>query len=658
MPARRIVFKALAALFAYALLQTSVLAADQPAAKPDARALFLELTSNGKIADGQAKFDALRALADQGDPMAIAFVAAIAYGQNNEVAFDYLLKGFAAPPAFASEVHLIQGFQCNRGFNERAAAGKAGQILQAPDASAAAKQTALIVQGLLNQYGGGDFKASKLKALEYFQQAAAQGSALALALQGRIYEFDGGKEVPVDKVKAMALYKAAADKNDPHGLYLYGVLKKELEGDRKTWESALRKAIDVGAHEGAMAELGYDLVTRPGATKQQIDEGRTLVEWGYRLRSTYATLNMGLLAENGQLPNLDSPVGVSYMFYRRLAQLPCGAPDGPNAIVKLIPKLESAPAQVLDKLNPDGMFGIMTDLVEHFASVKTVREAVWAWAAVPHEANDDFVNYLAGSKSTLGAKLVLSAGYARMHYDSPAELQSPEHFADEFAGLFQKIAGAGEISLSDLSLTNRAVDDSLGANARLDAQSRSAYAAAIKQGLASANEQLHADFERRHAPPPPTPATPEQIAEARSCYDTSADLTRRRKAFDERAENFQQRRAALDAESNSIDNEKMLVDLQVGLNDSMSNMGFKNTDNGSARANVEHLNNRVRAYNQQNEQLNKVGARLDKDRDQLHDAFESYRDRCSGSFNSQAVQAVCGDTPSDSHNRWCAGFSD
>lgn len=664
MSARRFLGRAFASWLVFMLLHTGALAAGQPAAnaaapdKPDAQALFLELSGNGTVADAKTKFSALRALADQGDPQAVAFVAALLFGQDNAVALDYLVKGFSASPSFASEGHLVQGFQCNGGFNERAAADKASQLLQSATANAAAKQTALIIQGLLAQYGGGGFQVSKLKALDYYKQAADQGSGLALALQGRIYEFDGGKEVPVDKTKAMALYKAAAEKNDPQGLYLYALLKKELEGDRKTWESALRRAISVGAHAGAMAELGYDLITRAGATKEQIEEGRTLLDWGHRLRGTYATLNLGLLAESGKVPTLDSPVGVAYMFYRQLALMPCGSPDGPNVIVKLLPKLESAPPQVLANLNSGGMLGIMNDLIERHGSVKAVRDAVWAWAQVPH-ADDDFVDYLSGANHEKTVQLLLTTGYTRMRYDAPADLQSPDRFADELAKAFGKLATQGELALSNLDNVNRRVDDSLGANSRLDAQSRADYAAAIKRRLASTNESLLAEYARRHAPPEPAPATSEQLAAARACYDDSADFTRREQAYEQRADDYKERRKALDEESDSIDTEQMLVDAQVQLVNNMTSMGYKNTDNGSARANLAHLNNRIDAYNRQNVQLNKVGARLEKEREQLRDAYDAYLDRCHNrKFNMRAVKAVCGDTLSNSRNKWCNGFEE
>ena len=665
MSARRFLGRAFASWLVFMLLHTGALAAGQPAAnaaapdKSDAQTLFLELSARGKVADAQTKFNALRALADQGDPQAVAFVAALSFGQDNAVALDYLVKGLSASPSFASEGHLVQGFQCNGGFNERAAADKASQLLQSATANAADKQTALIIQGLLAQYGGGGFQVSKLKALDYYKQAADQGSGLALALQGRIYEFDGGKEVPVDKTKAMALYKAAAEKNDPQGLFLYALLKKELEGDRKTWESALRRAIDVGAHAGAMAELGYDLITRAGATKEQIEEGRTLIEWGYRLRGTYATLNLGLLAENGKLPNLDSPAGVAYMFYRQLAPMPCGSPDGPNAIVKLLPKLESAPPQVLAKLNSDGMSGIMNDLIDHFPNVKAVRDAVWVWAQVPHADEDDFVDYLSGAGHEKAVQLLLTTGYARMRYDAPADLQSPDRFADALATAIGKLAAQGELAFSDLGQTNLRVDASLAANSQLDAQSRAEYASAIKRRLASTNASLQAEYARRNAPPEPTPATSEQLAAARACYDDSADFTRREQAYEQRADDYKERRKALDEESDSIDTEQMLVDAQVQLVNNMTSMGYKNTDNGSARANLAHLNNRIDAYNRQNVQLNKVGARLEKEREQLRDAYDAYHDRCHNrKFNMRAVKAVCGDTLSNSRNKWCNGFEE
>jgi len=657
MSARRLLSRAFASGLVFTLLHISALAAE-PSAKSDAQALFLELSANGKVDDAQTKFDALRALADQGDPMAIAFVAALSFGQDNSVALDYLIKGLSAPPSFASEVHLVQGFQCNGGFNERAASDKAGQILQSATASAGAKQTALIVQGLLSQYGGGGFQVSKLKALEYFKQASDQGSALALALQGRLYEFDGGKEVPVDKTKAMALYKAAAEKDDPHGLYLYALLKKELEGDRKTWESALRRAIDVGAHEGAMAELGYDLITCTGATKAQVDEGRTLLEWAYRMRGTYATLNLGLLAENGKLPDAESPVAVAYMFYRKLARMTCGSPDGPNAIVKLLPKLESAPSKVLAQLNSEGMHGIVADLLDHDANVKSVRDAAWAWAQVRHAGDDDFFDHLSGVSYQKALRLLFASSYARMRYDAPADLQAPDRYADELAKAYGKVATQGEVVLSDLGQFNRRVDESLGANTKLDAQSRAEYAAAIKRRVASTNESVHAEHARRSAPAP-TPPTPEQLAAARSCYDDSADYTRRKQAFDERVASYNDKRKALDDESDSIDTEQMLVDAQVQLTNNMTNMGYKNTDTGSARANVAHLNNRINAYNRQSDQLNKVRDRLAKEEDQLSDAHDALHDRCFGRrFDTEAVHAVCGDTPTNSRNKWCQSFQD
>ncbi len=660
MSARRIVANAFASLIVLTFSHTASLAAGKPdkptpATPSKADDLFFELSSNGKVDDAKAKFSALRALADQGDARAIAFTAALAYTLDNDIALDYSIKGLSSPPTMVSQVHLIQGFRCNGGFNERKAAEKAAQLAQAPDASASAKQVGLIIQGLLYEYGGGGFTVSKAQALEYFQKAAASGSAFALTLQGRLYEFDGGKEIPVDKAKATALYKAGADKGDPHGWYAYGTMKLE-EGDRKAWEAAMRRALELGMHEGAAAELGYDLVTRPGATKPQIEEGLRLLDAGNRLRGTYAMLKLGQLAEADKLPGIDTPVGVAYVLYRKLSDLPCGSPDGPDAIAKLWPRLQSQPDTVLAKLNGEGMYGIAQDLIDHFGGVKSLRDAIWAWALVPHEVDEDYVSYLADSKVHQSLELLLSTAYARMRFDPPADLQSPDRFARELAGAFRRLADGTDFALTDLGQTHRIIDERLAANTALDADSRLAYARAIKAGLDSANEALKAEYARRTAPPPPKP---EELAAAKSCYDLTTDHQRRKARYDERREQFDEERAALDSESDSIDNERLLVEMQIGVTNNFNSMGYKNTDNGSTQAAIDHYNNRLRAYNRANEQLNKRADRLNEERDRLNDDAETIKDRCFGrKFNSQAITQVCGDTPSNSSNEWCAGFDD
>lgn len=669
MLARPYALPSLACLFIAAWFCGAAFAADKPAkppapakpaaAKPapatEADALFFELSSNGQRDDAQDKFAALRKLADQGDARAIAYTAALAYTLDNELALDYLIKGLSSPPTMASVPHLIQGFRCNSGFDERKAAEKAGQILQSADAGAGAKQMALILQGLLYEYGGGGYAVSKTKALEYFQQAAQAGSALGLTLQGRLYEFDGGQEIPVDKAKATALYKAGADQGDAHGWYAYGTMKLE-EGDRKGWEAAMRRALELGAHEGAAAELGKDLVTRAGATKQQIQEGIRLLDAGNRLRGTYAMLVLGQLAEAGKLPDVDEPVGVAYLFYRKLSDLPCGSPDGPDAIAKLWPRLQSQPQAMLAKLDDNGSYGMAQDLINRFGGVKSLRDALWAWALVPHEVDEDYFSYLADAKTRKSLELLMNTAYARLRFDKPADLQSPERFASQLAGAFRGLAQGSDFTLSDLNQINRLIDDKLAANGALDAEARLAYARALKASLGGVNDALKAEYARRHAPPPPTA---EQLAEVKRCYELTSDHQRRQAAFDKRFDDLKERRAELESESDSIDNERLLVELQVGVANNLNNMGYKNTDNGSAKAAIDHYNNRLRAYNRANDQLNKLAERLEEEQDRLNDTVDTINDRCMRrQFNTQALKQVCGEPISASSNRWCAGFDD
>ena len=415
-----------------------------------AKIMFDQVGEEQDAARKKAVFEQLRALADQGDSEAVGLTAALLYPQDLRAAYSYTLKSLDQPARLPRQILMIQGLQCERGFNEKLAADTANQ--HAADASPAKQAAARIVLGLLAEYGGGDIVMSKTRALEQFRQAADLGNPFGLTLQGRIYEFDGGKEVPVDQARALELYKSAADRNDPHGIWMYATLKKEL-GDDREWESLVRKSATLG-NEGAMVDLGEWLV-RMGDDKSR-QEGNHWLSLAMRLNNPYAFKVFALLVEEGKIP-VEHPAAVAWTRYRDVSFYPCGANYGPEGMARVLPGLKSEPASVIRTLSKNGITGLAMDMLARNAANGKVRQAAREWA-ISQENTDSGKHRLA---------LLIEATYAAMQYDERAAMADAEAYAASLYAPLEALLIKTVTYLNDLSSIDMEIERHLGGNGAL-----------------------------------------------------------------------------------------------------------------------------------------------------------------------------------------------
>jgi hypothetical protein len=535
------------------------------------------------------------------------------------------------------QILLIQGLQCHGGFNEKQALDAANQQLKAAGSNADMKAPALIVLGLLNEYGGGGIVSSKTRALDYFRQAAELGNAFALTLQGRIHEFDGGKDVPVDKAKALELYKAAAARNDPHGIRLHAMLSKELgnaAGEGPVWEAAIRKSASLG-NEGAMVDLGEWMLSKADEKSRQ--EGMGWLDMGIRMQSSYAHNRFAQAQEQGKIPS-EHPIVLAWVRYRDEASFPCGSPTGPDGMARLLPRLQAEPAAAIASISKDGVGGAALALLKLDPANRNVRQAVWDWV------------FSQDNRVPLEHKLTLweQTALEKVQYDDREAFADASAYA---AGLFEPLddllRGTGAY-LNDEAEIEAGFDKRLNRNAALSDAARASLAAALRVQLTAVNQKARAHVETLQANADAKfeaalqqvkhdawqefkTQNPDALSEEqfRRCIVATTRL-------DQMAEDIERQDARLSSKASSID---MLQSIyQVGASMPGGHME-------STRINI---NNSVREYNAGVKALKQERARFDSM------AAQGESDCTSRRAMQSMIEELCAPHP---ENRFCSGFS-
>jgi hypothetical protein len=535
------------------------------------------------------------------------------------------------------QILLIQGLQCHGGFNEKQALDAANQQLKAAGSNADMKAPALIVLGLLNEYGGGGIVSSKTRALDYFRQAAELGNAFALTLQGRIHEFDGGKDVLVDKAKALELYKAAAARNDPHGIRLHAMLSKELgnaAGEGPVWEAAIRKSASLG-NEGAMVDLGEWMLSKADEKSRQ--EGMGWLDMGIRMQSSYAHNRFAQAQEQGKIPS-EHPIVLAWVRYRDEASFPCGSPTGPDGMARLLPRLQAEPAAAIASISKEGVGGAALALLKLDPANRNVRQAVWDWV------------FSQDNRVPLEHKLTLweQTALEKVQYDDREAFADASAYA---AGLFEPLddllRGTGAY-LNDEAEIEAGFDKRLNRNAALSDAARASLAAALRVQLTAVNQKARAHVETLQANADAKfeaalqqvkhdawqefkTQNPDALSEEqfRRCIVATTRL-------DQMAEDIERQDARLSSKASSID---MLQSIyQVGASMPGGHME-------STRINI---NNSVREYNAGVKALKQERARFDSM------AAQGESDCTSRRAMQSMIEELCAPHP---ENRFCSGFS-
>lgn len=535
------------------------------------------------------------------------------------------------------QILLIQGLQCHGGFNEKQALDAANQQLKAAGSNADMKAPALIVLGLLNEYGGGGIVSSKTRALDYFRQAAELGNAFALTLQGRIHEFDGGKDVLVDKAKALELYKAAAARNDPHGIRLHAMLSKELgnaAGEGPVWEAAIRKSASLG-NEGAMVDLGEWMLSKADEKSRQ--EGMGWLDMGIRMQSSYAHNRFAQALEQGKIPS-EHPIVLAWVRYRDEASFPCGSPTGPDGMARLLPRLQAEPAAAIASISKDGVGGAALALLKLDPANRNVRQAVWDWV------------FSQDNRVPLEHKLTLweQTALEKVQYDDREAFADASAYA---AGLFEPLddllRGTGAY-LNDEAEIEAGFDKRLNRNAALSDASRASLAAALRAQLTAVNQKARAHVETLQANADAKfeaalqqvkhdawqefkTQNPDALSEEqfRRCIAATSRL-------DQMAEDIERQDARLSSKASSID---MLQSIyQVGAS----------MPGGHMESTRINLNNSVREYNAGVKALKQERARFDSM------AAQAKSDCTSRRAMQSMIEELCAPHP---ENRFCSGFS-
>jgi hypothetical protein len=559
------------------------------------------------------------------------------YRDDIAQAFTYVLKSFADQAPMPRQILLIQGLQCHGGFNEKQALDAANQQLKAAGSNADMKAPALIVLGLLNEYGGGGIVSSKTRALDYFRQAAELGNAFALTLQGRIHEFDGGKDVPVDKAKALELYKAAAARNDPHGIRLHAMLSKELgnaAGEGPVWEAAIRKSASLG-NEGAMVDLGEWMLSKADEKSRQ--EGMGWLDMGIRMQSSYAHNRFAQALEQGKIPS-EHPIVLAWVRYRDEASFPCGSPTGPDGMARLLPRLQAEPAAAIASISKEGVGGAALALLKLDPANRNVRQAVWDWV------------FSQDNRVPLEHKLTLweQTALEKVQYDDREAFADASAYA---AGLFEPLddllRGTGAY-LNDEAEIEAGFDKRLNRNAALSDASRASLAAALRAQLTAVNQKARAHVETLQANADAKfeaalqqvkhdawqefkTQNPDALSEEqfRRCIAATSRL-------DQMAEDIERQDARLSSKASSID---MLQSIyQVGAS----------MPGGHMESTRINLNNSVREYNAGVKALKQERARFDSM------AAQAKSDCTSRRAMQSMIEELCAPHP---ENRFCSGFS-
>lgn len=602
-----------------------------------AKTLFEQLGELEDAAQYKAKFEELRALADAGNTQAASYTAVTLYPRYKDEAFAYILKSFANQAPMPRQILLIQGLQCNGGFDEKQALDAANQQLKAAGSNADMQAAALIVLGLLNEYGGGGIVSSKPRALDYFRQAAELGNAFGLTLQGRIHEFDGGNDVPVDQAKALELYKAAAARNDPHGVRLFAMLSKELGnagGKEPAWEAAIRKSASLG-NEGAMVDLGEWLLNKADEKSRQ--EGQGWLDMGIRMQSSYAHNRFAQALEQGKIAS-EHPIALAWVRYRDEASFPCGSPNGPDGMARLLPRLQAEPAAAIASISKDGVGGAALALLKLDPANRNVRQAVWQWLfsqdnRVPLE-----------HKLTLWKEIALD----RVQYDDREALTDVNAYA---AGLFEPLdgllRGTGAYFNNEAEI-EAAFDKRLNRKAALSDTARASLAAALRAQLTSVNQKarVHVETLQANADARFEAALQQVKHDAWREFKTqhpdalSEDAFRRCIAatdrLDQMAEDIDRQDARLSSKASSIDVLQSIY--QVGASMPGGHME-------STRINI---NNGVREYNAGVRELKQERARFDS-------MTAEAKSDCNERRAAQSmIEELCAPHP---ENRFCSGFS-
>jgi TPR repeat protein len=606
-----------------------------------AKKLFEQLGELEDAGQYKAKFEELRALADAGNTQAASYTAVTLYPRYKAEAFTYILKSFANQAPMPRQMLLIQGLQCNGGFDEKMVLNAANRQLEAAAANADMKATALIVLGLLNEYGGGGIVSSKPRALDYFRQAAELGNAFGLTLQGRIHEFDGGNDVPVDQAKALELYKAAAARNDPHGIRLLAMLNKELgnaggnaDGKEQAWEAAIRKSASLG-NEGAMVDLGEWLLNKADEKSRQ--EGQGWLDMGIRMQSSYAHNRFAQALEQGKIAS-EHPIALAWVRYRDEAGFPCGSPTGPDGMARLLPRLHAEPAAAIASISKDGVGGAALALLKLDPANRNVRQAVWQWL-FSQDNRAPFEHKYALWKAT---------ALEKVQYDDRDAFADVSAYA---ASLFEPLDGLlreTEVYLNNAAEIEAAFDQRLHRNVALPDAARASLAAALRAQLTSVNQKARARAETLQA-------AADARFEARVRQDKhdawrafknlhpdalSEDAFRRCIAatdrLDQMAEDIDRQDARLSSKASAIDVLQSIY--QVGASMPGGHME-------STRINI---NNSVREYNAGVRELKQERARFDSMTAQA-------KNDCSERRAAQSmIEELCAPHP---ENRFCGGFS-
>ena len=602
-----------------------------------AKKLFEQLGELEDAGQYKAKFEELRALADAGNTQAASYTAVTLYPSYKEEAFTYILKSFANQAPMPRQMLLIQGLQCNGGFDEKMVLNAANRQLEAAGANADMKATALIVLGLLNEYGGGGIVSSKPRALDYFRQAAELGNAFGLTLQGRIHEFDGGNDVPVDRAKALELYKAAAARNDPHGIRLLAMLNKEMGnagGKEQAWEVAIRKSASLG-NEGAMVDLGEWLLNK--ADEKSRLEGQGWLDMGIRMQSSYAHNRFAQALDQGKIAS-EHPIALAWVRYRDEAGFPCGSPTGPDGMARLLPRLQAEPAAAIASISKEGVGGAALALLKLDPANRNVRQAVWDWV------------FSQDNRVPLEHKLTLweQTALEKVQYDDREAFADASAYA---AGLFEPLAGLLRRTgayLNDEDEIEARFDKRLNRNAALSDAARASLAAALRAQLTAVNQKARAHVETLQANADAKfEAALQQVKhdawrefKAKNPDALSEDAFRRCIAVTDRieqmAEDIERQDARLSSKSSSIDVLQSIY--QVGASMPGGHME-------STRINI---NNSVREYNAGVKALKQERARFDSMTAQARN--DCYERRAAQSM----IEELCAPHP---ENRFCSGFS-
>ncbi|MGE5486175.1 MAG: tetratricopeptide repeat protein [Methanosarcina sp.] len=115
----------------------------------------------------------------------------------------------------------------------------AAQLRQAGDGGNAA---AMIMLGLLKQYGAGAVRPEKQEALALYEKAAGLGNPLAMTLLGRLLEGEGAPEVASNRPQALSWYRKAVAAGDAQAMHsLADLYQKDTDEIRKMTAMELRQ---------------------------------------------------------------------------------------------------------------------------------------------------------------------------------------------------------------------------------------------------------------------------------------------------------------------------------------------------------------------------------------------------------------------------------